>query len=186
MRRVNTWRAKGNGGPKHDIKSYDYFIENNCVSCGYSFPDDTGREQINSLSDYKKMFNKLNNKVNWKRQGIHLLFDNVKKGDFIWTRRSGQYYVAEVTDSPENLFCFDATSFDCSAQLTNIEWHLVGTEDVVPGSVSVYNFRSAIGRIDSKESVYEINDVEYTSTGLFSALKSKALKNKDTTNVKLS
>ncbi|KLD41754.1 hypothetical protein [Lactiplantibacillus plantarum] len=183
MDRVSTWRAKGKGGPNHDVNSYEYFIKNDCVSCGYSFPYADGREHIQSLSDFKKFWHDQNGEYKsapkWNRQGVHFLFDNLKKGDFIWTRKAGQYYVAEVPDSPENLFYFDAgsdaTAFDCSAQLNNIHWIKVGAEADVPGSVSVYNFYSSIGRIDVRENLYKINDIQYTATGLFSAVKAGVL-----------
>lgn len=31
---VRTWKVKGKGGADHDIPSHEFFIKNNCISCG--------------------------------------------------------------------------------------------------------------------------------------------------------
>ena len=36
---IHAWKIKGKGGSDHDIKSYEFFIKNHCVSCGWSFPN---------------------------------------------------------------------------------------------------------------------------------------------------
>jgi hypothetical protein len=53
---IRTWRIKGKGGGDHNIKSHEYFIKNNCLSCGWSFPDNVGRIGIVTLDDYKRFW----------------------------------------------------------------------------------------------------------------------------------
>jgi len=189
---VRTWKAKGKGGGSQKVNSYDYFLKNNIVSCGWSFPDVPGREKISSLKEYEdfweKQIKKEGGKSNWKRQGVHQLFDVVKKGDFIWTRKDGIYYVAEVKKEPTELFKFDTSSdaveYDCSAQLTDIKWIRVGTEEDVPGSVSVYTKnRSAICKVDNRDNEIVLDGERYTTTSVISALFAGTLNSDDINNL---
>ncbi len=174
---IHAWKIKGKGGSDHDIKSYEFFIKNHCVSCGWSFPNVPGREKINTFEDYKEFWNKQIKENHWNSkwgyQSVHQLFENVRKGDFIWVRCNGIYYVAEIPDKPKNLFHFDvgeiASSFDCSAMLTDINWMPVGKEDAVPGSVSTYTHnRRAITKVDNHETTLETS--QYTATSYYSAI----------------
>lgn len=100
---IHAWKIKGKGGSDHDIKSYEFFIKNHCVSCGWSFSEIEERKNIETLDDYKAFFKKYTKK-DWNQQGVHQLFDNVKRGDFIWVRCGGVYYVAKVSQSPRSYF----------------------------------------------------------------------------------
>lgn len=184
MHTNRAWKIKGNGGKLHNLNSHRFFIDHQCASCGWSFEDIPDRSSIKTLDDYKVFWHKQIKEKHWKKkwnnQGVHQLFDNIKKGDFLWTRDSGEYFVAEITDDPKNLFYFDtsleATDNDCSAQLKNIEWVKVGKEDSVPGSVSFYPGFGSLVRIDSHEET--INQAcPYTPTSLFSALCLKPSQN---------
>lgn len=174
---IHTWKAKGKGGFNHDVCSYDFFIKDHCVSCGWSFSEIEERKNIETLDDYKAFFKKYTKK-NWNQQGVHQLFDNVKRGDFIWVRCGGVYYVAKVSQSPRELFCFDiskeATDYDCSAKLANIDWKIVGKEDAAPGSVSTYTHNiGAFIRVDANEE--KLEDLPYTATSYYSAIRFGAI-----------
>jgi len=43
----------------------------------------------------------------WGYQGVHHLFESIKKGDYLWTRLDGEYYVAQIPDNPIELFNVD-------------------------------------------------------------------------------
>jgi hypothetical protein len=108
-------------------------------------------------------------------QGVHHLFENLKQGDYIWTRSNGKYYVAQVHKSPSELFYFDvseeAAKSDCSAQLKDISWVEVGKEESVPGAVSTFTSNMAsIFKIDNYETTIWVGDTEYSVTSLFSSL----------------
>ena len=157
---ARTWFAKGSSGSVGKRAS-QYFIDNNCVSCGWSMGDIESRKTIKNLDKYKEIWHKeYGEKWNWGNQGVKQLFENLKKGDYIWTRNEGIYYLAKIEDDPTNLFHFDtsqdALAFDCSARLDNVKWKMIGTEEAVPGSISTYsrNQRSLI-RKDNYDEVID-------------------------------
>lgn len=168
---ARTWFAKGSSGMTGKRAS-QYFIDNNCVACGWSMEGVEQRENIdNNLEDYRKVWaEEYGKNRKWGYQGVKQLFDNLKRGDYIWTRNEGIYYLAKVKDTTESLFCFDtsqeALDSDCSARLENIEWKRIGTEESVPGSVSTFsrNRRSLI-RLDNHDEVID----GMTSLSRFSA-----------------
>ena len=98
------WKLKGKGGADHSLRSYDYFIKHHCAACGWSFET----KSIKTFDDFKQFFSEhAGEDHKWSRQGIHSLFDQVKAGDFLWTRKEGIYYVAKVPREPRELFYFD-------------------------------------------------------------------------------
>lgn len=165
------WKLKGKGGADHSLRSYDYFIKHHCAACGWSFET----KSIKTFDDFKQFFSEhAGEDHKWSRQGIHSLFDQVKAGDFLWTRKEGIYYVAKVPREPRELFYFDtsreAHDYDCAPQLRNIEWKEVGTEEKVPGSISTYTGnRKSISQVDRQE--LETKETGYTPTALFSAMQ---------------
>lgn len=168
---IRTWNAKGRG--KVDNKtviSSEYFIENNCISCGWASPYYMYKDYVTDFKSYKEKWIELHSPDrNWNNQGVHYLFESVQKGDYIWTRLNGVYYLAEVPDNPINLFHIDdserANEYDCVIQLKNIKWKKCGTEESVPGSVSTFTSnRRSLVRVDNKESHHN----GYTSTSIFS------------------
>ena len=168
---VRTWNVKGRGKVNDEtVISSKYFIVNNCVSCGWGLHEEPNRLLIKDFESYKQKWKSLYEpKKKWGYQGVHHLFERVKKGDFLWTRLDGYYYVAEVPDDPIKLFQIDLSSearkYDASIQLKNIKWKKVGKEDSVPGSISSFTSnRNPIVRVDNKE--IEVNG--YRASGLFS------------------
>ena len=171
---IHTWKAKGKGGINHKIESHKFFIKNDCVACGWSLEDYPNRSSIQSLEDYKKAWKECVKNYNWGNQGVHHLFDNLKKGDFIWTRSNGIYFVTKLDKNPNELFHFDtseeAKEYDCSAHL-KVSWVKIGKEDSVPGSISTYSRNSnSIIRVDNNDVTQVIDGVEYTAISLFSSI----------------
>lgn len=168
---IRTWKVKGRGMfDNHRVVSSAYFIKNNCVSCGWGLPDVEDRHLINNFKMYKNAWhNRYGHEKKWSYQGVHHLFESVKKGDYIWTRLNGIYYVAEVPDDPKELFYNDlsreALEYDAQIQLKNIIWKKVGTEESVPGSVSTFSSnRNSIVKVDNNETEQQ----GYSITSLFS------------------
>lgn len=168
---LKSWFVKGRGlynGIK--VNSSAYFISNNCVSCGWGEPALKCKEIINDFETYKlKWIQTFSPKWKWGYQGIHYLFESVEKGDYLWTRLNGVYYVALINTNPIELFNIDlsleAQEHDCVVQLRNIKWIKCGTEESVPGSVSTFSRnRKSVIRIDNNEST--LNNM--TATSIFS------------------
>lgn len=169
---VSTWKIKGRGMYGDDrIISSKYFISKNCVSCGWGSPVTKHKEYIKDFQTYKeKWLEMYGEDKKWGYQGVHHLFESVKKGDFLWTRLNGEYYVAQVPEDPITLFHIDysdeALQHDSTVQLKNIKWLKCGTEDTVPGSISSFTSnRNSIVKVDKGETIQD----GYTATSIFSA-----------------
>jgi hypothetical protein len=168
---IRTWNAKGRGKVNNNtVVSSEYFINHDCISCGWASPYFEFKDYVVNFETYKEKWIELyGQKQYWNNQGVHHLFESVQKGDFIWTRVGGVYFVAEIPDDPINLFNIDdsqeAIDFDCVVQLKNIKWIKCGTEESVPGSVSTFTSnRNSLVRVDNKESQQN----GYTATSIFS------------------
>lgn len=158
---------KAKAGEHHDIQQAAFFREKRIVSAGWSMGGETN---YNSFGEFKKDFQRKNE--NWNKQSVHYLFDNLNKDDYIWILDEGIYYVAQVPDDPKNLFQYTNSAeflkYDAAAYIKNIDWHEVGTEENVPGSVSTAKgrLRAAFQRIDNQDGQYEYENDKYTITSL--------------------
>lgn len=167
-----TWKVKGKGmfGGER-VFSSEYFIKNSCVSCGWGDPALKYKEEVHDFYTYKqKWIDMYGSNQKWGYQGVHHLFESIKKGDFLWTRMDGVYYVAKIPSNPIDLFHVDdseeAKRYDSVVQLKNVKWVKCGTEESVPGSVSSFtNNRNSIVRVDKRESVQN----GFTATSIFSS-----------------
>jgi hypothetical protein len=166
-----TWKVKGKGMYDGErVFSSEYFIKNNCVSCGWGDPALQNRDYVVDFITYKeKWLEMYSHERKWGYQGIHHLFESLQKGDFLWTRLDGAYYVAKIPSDPILLFHLDyspeASKYDSVVQLKNIKWVKCGTEESAPGSVSSFtNNRNSLVRIDKRESLQN----GMTATSMFS------------------
>jgi len=167
-----TWKVKGKGMYDGErVFSSEYFIKNNCVSCGWGDPALQNKQFVIDFSTYKeKWFEMYSNERKWGYQGIHHLFESIKEGDYLWTRLDGEYYVAQISSDPIALFHLDyseeAIKNDSVVQLRNIKWVKCGTEESVPGSVSSFtNNRNSLVRVDKRDSIQN----GFTATSIFSS-----------------
>lgn len=165
-----SWKIKGKGlNEGIRVSSAKYFLENNCVSCGWGEPALKNKGTVVDFKSYKvKWIEMYYPKHKWGYQGVHHLFESIEKGDFLWVRLDGEYYVTQVTCEPKELFYLDfsddAQKYDCVVQLRCLNWKKCGTEESVPGSVSTFSSnRKSLIRIDNKESRYN----GMTATSLF-------------------
>lgn len=168
---IRTWFAKGRGKFNNvTVYSSKYFIEHECLSCGWAEPYYADKVNVKDFDTYKQKWIEINESRNWNQQGVHHLFETLQKGDFVQTRLDGIYYLAQIPEDPIKLFNIDdrreAIEYDCVIQLKNIKWIKVGKEDSVPGSVSSFRQnRNSLFKIDN----YESSIQEYTATSIFSA-----------------
>lgn len=168
---IRTWKVKGRGLYEGNrVNSSEYFIKNDCVSCGWGKPAIEYPEYVKDFTSYKeKWLDMYDQGWHWGRQGVHHLFDSLQKGDFIWTRFNGEYYVAEISNDPKNLFSVELTkeaiAYDSVVQLKGLFWKKCGAEDSVPGSISTFSSnRNSLVRVDNKETTQN----GYTASSFFS------------------
>ena len=167
-----TWKVKGKGMYNGErVFSSEYFIKNNCVSCGWGDPALKNKAYVVDFKSYKEMWLEMyGTERKWGYQGVHHLFESISEGDFLWTRLDGKYYVAQIPSDPISLFHLDysdeAIKYDSVVQLKDIKWIKCGTEESVPGSVSSFTSnRNSLVRVDRRESFQE----GLTATSLFSS-----------------
>ena len=165
MSEHHSYFNKAKAGENHDIQQAPFFIENKILSAGWPFGQE---ERCNSFDEYKSAFIE-KWKINWNRQSVHYLFENLQKGDYVWILNNGIYYVAQIPNNPKDSFQYtnskEFVKNHASAHIKNIDWIPVGTEEAVPGSVSTAKgrLRGAFQRIDKNEL---IGDDGYTPTSL--------------------
>lgn len=146
-----------------------YNIENGCATIGYSYYGKPGEHaefmkhaidlrdgrltDISSVSEKGTVLRGALNKV-------RVLCREVKSGDIIWMRDKtcGIYYVGQVSRKSQwrNVRNLETFVFDCTNQLSDIAWSLVGAEDAIPGVISIQSRGTSIQRI-SKEGAIEFS-----------------------------
>lgn len=163
---------KAKSGDAHDIDCAEFFINEGILSAGWSKIE--SEKKMTTIEEYKEAFLKQYSSINWNKQGVHYLFENVQKGDYVWITNRGVYYVAEITKSPEDSFKFDNSKeflkYDSAPHIEGLEWIRVGTEECVPGSVSTAKgrLRSTIQKIDNGDELTGDNDKkQYTTTSFY-------------------
>ena len=176
---------KAKADADHQTNSAAFFIENGILSAGWSFKNTLemradAAEKIHNFNDYRAYFEETVAKLNWKKkwnnQGVHYLFDNLQAGDFVWIRDKGVYWVTEIPDDPKAMFKFDMSEkyieYDAVAHIGPLKWVRVGTEEMVPGSVSTAKGRlkGAMQRIDNGDESAPFGNEWYTTTSLIGKL----------------
>lgn len=107
----------------------EYCLKNNIAAMGWILDDynadiKAGKIKIESYSDYAKYAKECFDKFD----DVRRLAEEVKPGDFIWTRVDGKYYLAKV--SADSYYRYnssdEAVKYRACNELTDIYWKLVG------------------------------------------------------------
>lgn len=95
---------------------------------------------------------------------------SIKHGDYVWMRCAGKYYYTRIDDNARWAFATDdaARSYASCNQIAGIKWIEVGTEDIVPGSISMRH-QSTLKRIGTNAMDKE-GFFTFLSAALFSLL----------------
>lgn len=170
---MNIWRLQTKTDSKSGKKTADYCIENNILAIGWSLKDShlpqndklhqmiQERNLIKTIDDYHAFINKYNiygGKIdsNVKRFNYEILAN-----DLVWIRSNGIYYLGRVTE--ESHWKFDnsptAMDLDIANQITNIEWHRIGDESDVPGSITTSFIRGK-----TLQKIWKTGVSEYSKT----------------------
>ena len=137
---TNIWRIHlRKGGVGDSVSISDYCIHHMIAAMGWILNkkenDDikNGKIIINSYQDYAKYAEKVYDKFD----DVRRLAEEVKPGDFIWTRCDNIYYLAKVSENSKYHYNSSdaAIENDACNQLTNIEWKRIGDDQVVDTNI---------------------------------------------------
>lgn len=160
MATTQIWRLQTNtsGG-----KIGQYCINHNVAAVGWSLlnlsPKD--REAISSFEQYCVYAEEAYNKFN----SVQRLYSDVQKGDFIWMRYNGVYYMGCVGEKSKWYFNSneEATSLDASNQITDVHWikYEQGDESAVPGALTTAFIKGSTLQRINKPGVLEFSQLFY-------------------------
>ena len=132
---ANIWRIhlrKGSG--KDGVPIGDYCIKNRVAAMGFRLKKHQDKIKnrdiiVRNYNDYEN-YAKLED-VNY--YSVRLLAQEVKPGDFIWTRIDGIFYLAKINSNCEYHYNYSDEAFEKSAcnELTNVDWKRIGDDTVV-------------------------------------------------------
>lgn len=148
------WRLQTRTDSKDGKKVSKYYRDEAIAAVGWSINDDqikaynalafdkikSDRNDIKSKETYYKVleeYNLFNIKPGKKIVAVETLA-RIEKGDYIWMRDNGIYYLGYVGNNSkyEYNFSTEALENDSSNQITDINWKPIGDESQVPGAVA--------------------------------------------------
>ena len=167
------WRLQTRTDSKDGKKISTYCREQSIAAVGWSINDNqiksynvgafdeirSARENIKSKEDYYKVleeYNLFNIKPGKKIVAVETL-EEVEKGDYIWMRDNGIYYLGHVTEKPKYMYNSDedALDFDAANQITEVKWQPIGDESQVPGAVATAFIRGRTIQRINKSHMFE-------------------------------
>lgn len=162
------WRLQTNTASVDGKKIGNYCLEKKIIALGWSLREESlmhlseqdrknainERKQIQTFEDYQKLNSKYliydDGKTN---SNLLTLSQNIEVNDLVWLRQDGIYYLGRITHDSKWRYdsSQEALQFDASNQFTNIEWHKIGDESDVPGTITTAFIRGrTIQRIRKK------------------------------------
>ena len=97
-------------------------------------------------------------KINHKKRLVAIdMLRKVKKGDYIWMRDNGIYYLGRVNENSNFMYNCDkdALDFDAANQITGVKWERIGDESQVPGAVATAFIRGRTIQRINKDYMFE-------------------------------
>ena len=150
-------------------------------------------KEIIEKNSYETIRGEKKNFFNGKVNANLIRLNNLEKDDLIWIRSKGKYYLGRVTEKSHYLYAYrnsqknsDILKLGINNQFTDIEWHEIGDESDVAGSISTSFIKGiALRRIKqkgsleisqilfnkySKKNYYSTNKLENNSKNFYSLL----------------
>ena len=178
------WRLQTRTDSKDGKKISTYCREQSIAAVGWSINDNqiksynvgafdeirSARENIKSKEDYYKVleeYNLFNIKPGKKIVAVETL-EAVEKGDYIWMRDNGIYYLGHVTEKPKYMYNSDedALDFDAANQITEVKWKPIGDESQVPGAVATAFIRGRTIQRINKSHMFEYAEYAFWGKSL--------------------
>lgn len=175
------WRLQTRTDSNDGKKISKYCLKHKVVALGWSIKDDhiknynpeaiieiqEKRKQIKNIEGYYdvvRMYGLYG--MNQKKRLVAVdMLKEVEKGDYIWMRDNGIYYLGCVNENSNFTYNCDkdALDFDAANQLTDVKWERIGDESQVPGAVATAFIRGrTIQRINKN---YMFEYAEYAFGG---------------------
>ena len=175
------WRLQTRTDSSSGEKISKYCLDNDVAALGWSIKDDHIKnynpEAIIEIQEKRKNIEDINQYydvvrtyglygINRKKRLIAVdMLTEVEKGDYIWMRDNGIYYLGHVTEKSEYIYNSDedALDFDAANQITEVKWERIGDESQVPGAVATAFIRGRTIQRINKDYMFEY--AEYAFLG---------------------
>ena len=189
------WRLQTRTDSNNGKKISKYCLDHKVAALGWSIKDDhikkynpkaiieiqEKRKQIKNIEEYYDVIRTyglygINNK---KRLIAVDMLTEVKKGDYIWMRDNGIYYLGYVGDNLRYRYNFrnKALEHDAANQIKGVLWKPIGDESQVPGVIATAFIRGRTLQRVKKAYMYEYASFVYNGNFLDINVKSnKSLK----------
>ena len=148
------WRLQTRTDSTNGEKISKYCLDNDVAALGWSIKDDhiniynpeaiteiqEKRKDIKTIDEYYDVVRKYGlYKLNHKKRLVAIdMLRKVKKGDYIWMRDNGIYYLGYVGNNLKYVYnpSIDALEHDAANQIEDVEWKPIGDESQVPGVIA--------------------------------------------------
>ena len=169
----NVWRLQTRTDSSSGEKISKYCLDNDVAALGWSIKDDHIKnynpEAIIEIQEKRKNIEDINQYydvvrtyglygINNKKRLIAVdMLREIEKGDYIWMRDNGIYYLGHVTENSEYIYNSDedALDFDAANQITEVKWKRIGDESQVPGAVATAFIRGRTIQRINKDYMFE-------------------------------
>ena len=184
------WRLQTRTDSTNREKISKYCLDNDVAALGWSIKDDHIKkynpEAIIAIQEKRKNIEDINQYydvvrtyglygINNKKRLIAVdMLTEVKKGDYIWMRDNGIYYLGHVTEKPKYMYNSDEDVLDLDAanQIKGVLWKQIGDESQVPGVIATAFIRGRTLQRVRKAYMYEYASFIYNGTPLALNIKS--------------
>lgn len=189
------WRLQTRTDSNNGKKISKYCLDHKVAALGWSIKDDHiniyNPEAINVIQEKRKKIKNINQYydivrtyglygINNKKRLIAVdMLTEVKKGDYIWMRDNGIYYLGYVGDNLRYRYNFrnKALEHDAANQIKGVLWKPIGDESQVPGVIATAFIRGRTLQRVKKAYMYEYASFVYNGNFLDINVKSnKSLK----------
>lgn len=148
------WRLQTRTDSEDGKKISKYCLKHKVAALGWSINDDhiniynpeaiteiqEKRKDIKTIDEYYDVVRKYGlYKINHKKRLVAIdMLREVKKGDYIWMRDNGIYYLGYVGDKLRYRYNFrnKALKHDAANQIKDVLWKQIGDESQVPGVIA--------------------------------------------------
>lgn len=184
------WRLQTRTDSEDGKKISNYCLKHKVAALGWSIKDDhikkynpeaiieiqEKRKQIKTIDEYYdvvRTYGLYGIKKDKSLSAIDMLKE-VEKGDYIWMRDNGIYYLGHVGNNLRYKYNFrnKALEHDAANQIKGVLWKPIGDESQVPGVIATAFIRGRTLQRVKKAYMYEYASFIYNGTPLVLNIKS--------------